>query len=168
MAQQTLNSPADPRRAPSTSDSPEYGDTWKVLVDKCQAMFIELYDGLRQQAAPAAKTTSTTLTAAEIIAGLLTANQGGSAAATYTMPLGTSIETALLGLYPNLANDDAFDFTIVNISTVAAETVTLATNTGITLVGDMTIAAIALGDSSSGTFRVRRTAANTYSVYRLT
>src|SRR5574341_156151 len=95
---------------------------------------------LRKQAAPAAKTTTTTLTAAEIIAGLLTANQGGAGAATYTMPLGTDLETALLALFPGLSNDDSFDFTIVNISTNATEDVTVAGNTGTTAVGNMTIA----------------------------
>lgn len=122
---------------------------------------------LRKQAAPAAKTTSTTLTAAELLGGLLTGNQGGAAAATYTTPTGAQIETALLAAHPGLANDDSFDFAVVNISAVGAETITIAAGATVTLVGDMTLAAIAVGDESSGLFRCRRTAANTYSIYRL-
>ncbi len=123
---------------------------------------------LRTQAAPAAKTTTTTLTAAEIIAGLLTANQGGGAAATYTMPLGTDLETALIAAHPGLQNDDSFEFTIVNISTNAAEDVTVAGNTGTTAVGNMTIASnAAVADQAWGTFRVRRTGQNLYSFYRV-
>ncbi len=123
---------------------------------------------LYKQAAPAAKTTAVTLTAAEIFAGLLTANQGGGAAANYQMPAGADIETALLAAHAGLQNDDSFDFTIVNISANAAEDITLTTNTNITLVGNVTIASnAAVTDQAWGTFRVRRTAANTYSVYRV-
>ena len=130
--------------------------------------FRETGRNLRVQAAPAAKTTTTTLTAAEIMAGLLTANQGAAGAATYTLPLGSDLETALLVAHPGLATNDSFDFTIVNISTNAAEDVTVAGNTGTTAVGNMTIASnAAVTDQAWGTFRVRRTGANTYSVYRI-
>ena len=122
---------------------------------------------LVNQPAPAAKTTSTTLTAAELLTGIITGAQGAGAAATYTTPTGTQIETALLAIHPGLSNDDSFDFSVVNISTVAAETITLAAGASVTLVGDMTMACIAVGDQSSGRFRCRRTAANTYSIYRI-
>jgi hypothetical protein len=139
-----------------------------LVLDSSKGVSTFRQTGLRvfTQTAPAAKTTSTTLTAAEIIAGLLTGNQGAAGGATYTMPLGTDLETALLALVPGLAANDAFEFTVVNISTVAAEVITLAGNTGMTAVGDMTIAAIAAGDESSATFRVVRASANTYSFYR--
>lgn len=122
-----------------------------------------------KQAAEAAKTTSVTLTAAELIGGLITANQGGGAGATYTLPLAADLETALIATYPGLQNDDAFEFVILNISTVAAEDVTVATNTGWTLVGELVVpsndtAGIA---PSNAMFRVRRTAANTYTLYRV-
>lgn len=124
--------------------------------------------GIFKQVAPAAKTTATTLTAAELLSGLLTANQGGAAAANYTLPLATALETALLVTNPGLANDDAFDFTLLNISTVAAEDITVATNTGWTLVGKMTVESnAAVTDNSFGIFRARRTAANTYTLYRV-
>ena len=121
---------------------------------------------LGRQAAPAAKTTSTTLTAAELLGRLITGNQGAAGAAAYTLPLATDLETALLAAHPGLANDDSFDFSVINISTNALEIITMTTNTGWTLVGDMTIAPVIAGDQSSGTLRARRTAANTYSLYR--
>jgi hypothetical protein len=121
----------------------------------------------RVQPTPAAKTVTTTLTAAEILTGLITGNQGGAAAASYTMPLGTALEAAFFAAFPALVNDDSYDFGVINISVVAAETITLVANTGVTLVGDMTLAAIAVGDESSGLFRLRRTAPNVFVVYRL-
>lgn len=121
---------------------------------------------LLQQAAPAAKTVSATLTPAEVLGGLLTVNQGAGAGSTLTMPLGTDIEAALPG---DQAVGDSFDFSIINISVVDAEDATLAANTGVTLVGNVTIEAnSAITKVSSGLFRCRRTAASTFVVYRLT
>lgn len=122
-----------------------------------------------KQPAPAAKTVSVTLTAAELTGGLITGNQGGAAAATYTLPLATDLETALIATYPGLQNDDAFEWSLVNISTVAAEDITIATNTGWTLVGEMVVPSDdTVGVApSQGTFRVRRTGANAYTLYRI-
>lgn len=123
------------------------------------------------QAAPAAKTVATTLTAAEILAGLLTANQGGAAAANYTLPLATDLETAFAAAVPGgvLANNDSFDFTLINISAVAAEDITIVTNTGWTLVGNMVVESneATAQKGPVGTFRARRTAANTFTLYRV-
>ena len=141
----------------------------KIVLEK----FLNKYDviqesALYRQGVAVAKTTTTTLTVAEIIpptGGLLT-SQGAGAAVAYTMPLGSAIETALIAVNPDLAVGDTFDFSIVNLSTNALDIVTLVTNTGLTLVGDLTVAPLIAGDQSSGTFAVRRTAAGTYSVYR--
>ena len=126
------------------------------------AQFVAMPNGY--QAAPTAKTTSATLTVAELLSGIITANQGAAGAATYTMPLNTSLDTAL----PNMQVDESFDFAITNISTNATEDVTVAGNTGVTAVGNMTVASnAAVGDQATGIFRVRKTAANAYSVYRI-
>lgn len=117
------------------------------------------------QSAPAAKTTTVTLTAAEILGGLITANQGAAGAATYTLPLGTDIEAAMPA---DTANGDTFTFSIINISTNAAEIVTVQGNTGTTAVGNMTIAANGATTSQAwGTFAVRRTGSGAYSFYRI-
>lgn len=127
------------------------------------------YPVLKRQGAPVAMTTSATVTSAAIIGGLITANQGAAGAATYTLPTGTVFDAALkahLGA-PAQVND-SLDFTIVNISTVAAEDVTVAGDTGMTAVGNMTIASnAAVADQAWGTFRVRKTANNTFSFYRV-
>lgn len=117
------------------------------------------------QAAQAAKTTSTTLTAAELLGGIITGNQGAAGAATYTLPLGTDLEAALP---TDVAVNDSFDFSLINISTVAAEDITVATNTGWTLVGALVVESKDNDRAnSSGMFRVRRTAASTFTLYRL-
>jgi len=122
----------------------------------------------KTQGAPSAKTVTAVLTAAEMLSGIVTGLQGGGAAATYTTDTGALIETAhAAALGRALVNGDAFDFSVINISAVAAETVTIAAGATVTLVGDMTLACIAVGDQSGGLFRARRTAANTYSIYRL-
>lgn len=113
-----------------------------------------------------AKTTSDTLTTAEVLGGIITANQGASAAATYTTPTGTEIEAAITQF--DLANGDSFDLCIVNISTDAAEDVTLAGGDDVTIVGNAVVASNAAAtDQSSGIFRFVRTAANTWSAYRI-
>lgn len=119
----------------------------------------------RKISAPAAKTTTTTLTAAELLGGLLTANQGAAGTATYTTCTGTDLQNALPSSF---TTGDSFDFTIVNISTNAAEIVTVQGDTGMTAVGNMTIAANnATTTQSWGTFRVRKTGNNAFSFYRI-
>ena len=143
----------------------------KIVLEK----FFNKYDsiaeaGLFKQGAPVAKTVSVTLTAAEILpptGGLITGNQAAAGAAAYTLPLGSDLEIALVAANPDLAVGDAFYLTIVNLSAVAAEVITLTTNTGWTLAGDMTLAAVAAGDQSSGTFLVRRTGAGTFTAHRI-
>lgn len=122
-------------------------------------------NGRFRQAAPAAKTTTTTLTAAEIIGGLLTGNQGAAGAASYTLPTVANLEAALPS---DWAADDAFEFTLINLSTVAAEDITVVTNTGWTLVGKMTVESnAAVTDDARGTFRARKTGASAWSLYRV-
>lgn len=152
-----------------TNGTPAAGKALVADANVGVGVFRETGRNLRKQAAEAAKTTSTTLTAAEIMAGIITGNQGAAGAATYTLPLATALETALLAVHPGLQNDDSFDFHVINISTVAAEDITIATNTGWTLVGSMLVIEQAAGNpgGSNGMFRVRRTAANTYTLYRI-
>lgn len=122
-----------------------------------------------RQPAPAAKTTTTTLTAAELLGRLITGNQGGGAAATYTLPTGALLEVSWRAQKPDLAVDDSFDFNVINISTVAAEDITIATATGWTLVGTMVVESneATAQKGPSGQFRVRRTAENIFTLYRV-
>ena len=124
---------------------------------------------LTTQGTPTAKTTTSTLTIAEMLTKIVTANQGAGGAATYTTDTGAAIETGLIAAYPNLQNGDSFDFSIINISVVAAEDVTVAAGaTGVTLVGLMKVDSNDADSSPSvGVFRVRRTSQNNYTIYRV-
>jgi len=109
-------------------------------------------------AAPQTATATATLTAAQIVNQMLVANPGTSAA-TYTLPLGTAIDTAV----PNATLGSTFDLSIVNIGT-SSGAVTLAVNTGVTDGGN---ALTAIAVTTSQMFRFRKTGDGTYVVYRL-
>jgi len=117
-------------------------------------------------AAPAAKTTDDTLTVAEVLGGAITVNQAGGGTSTLTTPTGTQIQAALPATF---AVNDAFDFHVINISAVAAEDAILAAGVNVSIVGDARVSSIdAAGEkTASGTFRFRKSADNTFIVYRI-
>lgn len=102
-----------------------------------------------------------TLTAAQLLAGVITTT--AAAAVNATLPLATAMETAMIAQFGTLAVGDSFTFD-VNNQVAAANSFTILTNTGWTLVANNSMA---VGPASAGTFRVVRTAANTFSLYRL-
>lgn len=112
------------------------------------------------QAAPASQDTAATLTAAQLLTGIITSNPAGAIA--LTLPLATAMDTAL----PKAAANSAFDFSIVNTSSTGANTDTVTTNTGWTLVGNMVITPATTG-GTSGRFRARKTATGAWTLYRL-
>lgn len=116
------------------------------------------------QAAPTAKTTSATLTVAELSPGIITVNQGAGGTSALQLPTASALDAAFV----NFTTNDAFDFSVINISTVAAEDASLTTNTGLTLVGNMDIASNAAAtDKSAGRFRARKTGTGAWTFYRL-
>lgn len=116
-----------------------------------------------EQGAEAAKTTSTTLTAAEISTKMITVNNGGGAATNLTLPTAAAMDIE----FDQMGNDQAFDFTVLNISTVSAEDCTILTNTGWTLTGRMQVdAAAGTQDNPVGTFRARKTGTGAWTLYR--
>lgn len=102
--------------------------------------------------APASISTTATLTNANIQAQII--NTTGTSY-TVTMPLGTTMETLASWTTTNVA----YDFYVIN---TASGTITMAVNTGVTSLGGLTIAT-----GTSAQFRIRRTAANTFVLYRL-
>jgi hypothetical protein len=102
--------------------------------------------------APASISTTATLTNANIQGQII--NTTGTSY-TVTMPLGTTMET----LVPWAAVNLGYNFTVIN---TASGTITMAVNTGVTSLGALTIAT-----GTSAQFRIRRTAANTFILYRL-
>jgi hypothetical protein len=102
--------------------------------------------------APTAPSGAVTLTAAQLATDII--NTTGTTY-TVTLPLASAIDTA----YPAAGTSMGLDFHIVN---TASGTITIAVNTGITSVGTLTVAT-----GVSAHFRLRRTAAATYILYRL-
>lgn len=116
------------------------------------------------QSTPTAKTTSATLTAAELATGIITVNQAGGAGSTLTLPTGALMDAA----FSNMKTDSSFDFSVINISTVDAEDATIAVGTGWTLVGDVVVNAKSASTiPTSGLFRARKTGTATWTLYRL-
>lgn len=110
---------------------------------------------LVSQGAQDTEVGSVTLTAAAILTGIIQGTPVG--AANYTLPLATAMDTAL----PTSAASDSFDFSLINTSG-GANTITVLTNTGWTLVGAVTAA-----QNVSGRFRARKTGAGAWTLYRL-
>jgi len=105
------------------------------------------------QPAQTSKAAAATLTIAELLTGII---QYTGAAATLTLPTGTLIEGGLPATFPT---DMSFDVSFIN---TGAALLTIGTATSLTLVGTMTVATV-----TSALLRFRKTAANTYTVYRI-
>jgi hypothetical protein len=137
------------------------GSNWIVLSDGAgnvrQAMDATSVQFLTGAVAvyaptPASFSAAGTLTNANLQTQILTAS---GTSYTLTMPLGTTLDT----LISWSKVDIGFDFSLINLASAA---VSLGTNTGVTNVGILSVTA-----STSARFRIRRTAASTYIVYRL-
>ena len=108
-------------------------------------------------AASALGATATTVTAAQLLTGILT--QSPSSALTVTLPTAAAFIAAL----PDCEVGDSFKFTFINTNGTNAATIAVNVSTG-TLVGSATVAL-----STSAGFIVRLTSvtdAGTYTVYR--
>ena len=102
--------------------------------------------------APAAISAATTLTNANIQGQIISAT---GTTYTITMPLGSTMET----LVPWAAINVGYDFYVIN---TASGIITMAVNTGVTSLGSLTVSS-----GASAQFRIRRTATNTFILYRL-
>ena len=115
------------------------------------------------QGAPAALTGATvTVTAANLAAGIITVDSGGTDAGTYTFPTGALIDAA----FPSVKVNSAFDVYIINIGDNAANDVTFGAGTGNTIVGSAVVIDGATTPSSA-IFRFRKTGTSAYSIYRI-
>jgi hypothetical protein len=139
------------------------GSNWIVLSDGAgnvrQAMdatSVQSLTGASVTYSPAPAATisaATTLTNAQLLPQIVVTS---GTSFTLTMPVGATLETLVAWAGVNLG----FDFSLIN---TASGTITLdATETGVTSVGTMTVLT-----GISACFRIRRTAANTFIVYRV-
>ena len=108
------------------------------------------------QGAPAniADGGSMAATAANVLTSIITATP--TASRDIQLPTGAALDLAT-----EFAIDDSFDFSVI---TLAAFALTLTVNTGVTIVG---AAATGAGAGAAARFRLRKTAANTFVVYRI-
>jgi len=108
------------------------------------------------QGAPAniADGASMIATAAEVLTGIVTATP--TTARSIQLPTGANLDLAT-----EWAIGQSFDFSVI---TLAAFVLTITVNTGVTIVGAATTAATA---GATSRFRVRKTAADTFIVYRI-
>jgi len=104
------------------------------------------------QAAPNALNTTGAITAAMLIGGILTSTT--AAAVTGTPITGAELDAAV-----QMSVDDSFDLSII---ATGANAFTLDVSSGITIVGTAVVATV-----TSGLFRFRKTAANTFVAYRI-
>jgi len=116
------------------------------------------------QGAPAAKTVTAAITAAELAGGLITTT-GATGPSVHQLPTGT----LLLAEFPGAAAGMAFDFSVINTGTGASDDATITVNTDVTIVGSPTVGALtdATIVSGSGRFRARYTGGVTWIVYRI-
>lgn len=110
--------------------------------------------------APQTATTSATLTAAQMLGGVLVGSPGTSAV-TYTLPAVSVLEAAI-GTDRKVGT--SFDLTIINLGT-SSGVITLAAG-GFTLVGMATLP-ITTSAGSTGTWRFRKTGAGAWTAYRV-
>lgn len=108
-------------------------------------------------------TATASLTVAQTTGGVLVGNPS-TTAATYTLPTGTQLDAAVT----NAKIGSTFELTVINLGT-STGLITMAVGTGITAVGNLVVAITgsAAGVGGAALFRFRKTAANTWVVYRV-
>jgi len=120
------------------------------------------------QGTPTAETGAATITIADILTGIVTLTHTVGATVALTVDTGTAMDT---GMPASFAVGQSIDWSIMNLSAAAADTGTLTTASGHTLVGNPIVQSghVSTGGitGSAGMFRSRRTAANTWVTYRI-
>ena len=111
------------------------------------------------QATPVALTTGVTLTAAQLVNGLILGSPGASAVS-YQLPTCADLDTLVSSAKPS----SSFDFSVLNVDGNTSGVITLTTNTGWTLVGLMTVVATA---GTAQIWRARKTADGAWTLYRV-
>lgn len=115
--------------------------------------------GVAYQGAPVAQNAAAQLDASDILGGLVTNTHATGATVLLDLPNGVDVDAG-----SQLGIDEYFDWSIINLSSGAGDTVTLQVGvaTTHTIVGSGVVAI-----SSSALFRTRKTAADTFVTYRI-
>lgn len=140
-----------------------FSDAPKVpaVTDRDSAFNLtQLYaNKLFKQAAHVDVAANATLTPAQMVGGIIVVDTT-AAVINVTLPTGSALEPYLNSLYGQVENGDAFIFRVMNINGTNGSK--LVANTGITFVGSTDI-----GSWFYALCIARRTATNTYTVYRV-
>ena len=129
----------------------------KMRMDSVGNTYVQTGNLWQYSPAPTALAAgANSASATNLQGGMFSAAQ--ATAVTLTMPTGTAIDTGFAGVP---AVDIGFYFYVINTGS-ALGAVTVAVNTNVTSLGSLVVA---IGTSAQ--FRLRRTAANTYIMYRL-
>jgi hypothetical protein len=121
---------------------------------------------IKSQVTPTAKTVAVTLTIAELLTGIITGTHAEGATQAYQLPTGTLCEGGA-----TFAVDSCFDWSLINLSAAAIDTITLTAGADHTIVGNPIVqsAHSTTGGiyGNSAIFRTRKTALNTFVTYRI-
>lgn len=121
----------------------------------------------RTQPTPAAETDTATLSAADLLAGIITLTKVADAGATMTLDTGANMELAR-----QWSNNDAIDWVFINVSAGVAAIATITAAGGHTIVGNALVPSAHTNTggtwgTNSARFRTVRTAADTFVTYRV-
>jgi hypothetical protein len=108
--------------------------------------------------APVTAAGTANLTVAQLTNGIILGSPGSSAAS-YTLPTVAALEAAL----GNAKVGSSFPVSVVNVDGSGSGVITLVTNTGWSLVGLMTVAAVA---GTAQLFRARKSGDGAWVLYR--
>ena len=107
--------------------------------------------------------TAPTLTAAQMLSGIIVATP--TVARTWTLPTGTQMDA---GVSAGMAADDAFELNVINLGAGADDIITIGAGAAFTIVGKATIQpADTATQVPAARFIIRKTAANTFVLYRV-
>jgi hypothetical protein len=115
---------------------------------------------------PTAKTTAVTLTAAELLTGIITGTHTAGATQAYTLPTGTLLDAAA-----TWDTNEYFEWSLINLSAASADTITVTAGATHTIVGNPIVQSANASTGgiygNSARWRTRKTAANTFVSYRV-
>lgn len=120
---------------------------------------LNVFEQVMLRGTPNAQTTSATLLYSHLLTGIIQGTHSAGSTQTYTLPTGTLMDS---GITMNNQIACGFEWSLINLSSGAANTITIAGDTGHTLVGSALVAA---GDSAR--WLTKKTAAATYITYRI-
>ena len=112
-------------------------------------------------AVPATAIDSATLTAAQLVNGIIIGTPTTTAA--YTLPLATDLDALLTNSKPG----STFDFRVINTTTAGVITVTTNTGWSIGTSGSQGLMTIAATAGTVRSFRARKTADNSWALYAI-